>query len=145
MNTHRQEKLRLAEAPDGTKVWIKKGIDVWYQSIEISWTSTTKYVVDDGRHVEIRKSFAEGNKIESYNQQHNIWMKCDNPSWGKHIKYRVIEPNPELLHEKHWRMLRYHKTCTESTSNYYSQEQIALNYKSSNGWHKGEYIEVEVK
>ena len=145
MNTHREEKLRLAEAPDGTKVWVKcEGMN-WHLLKSISWVTEYLYVVDDGIHIEERKAFAEGKKIE-YKLKGNpdtYWVHMESEHWREEFEYRIAKTEP--VYETRWRMLRDRGTRTESTITFFNQKHIDENLLESKGWYKGESIEVKVK
>ena len=142
-NTHKEEKLRLAEAPDNTKVWDRDEDNDWELLSSVSWSPSCKYVVDDGIHITERKAFAEGKSIKVYMRDKDVWVFDDNPKWHKDAKYKVAVH--KSVYETRWKMIRDLSNYTESTNNYYGQSLIDRNYSKSDGWRKGESIEVEVK
>ena len=95
-NTHRLEKLRLAEAPDKTKVWFKLPDKTdWDLSYAVMWRPETKYVVDDGFFVEERKYFAEYGVIYYYSSSLGGWVLTKATTWEEGVKYCITPPKPK--------------------------------------------------
>ena len=144
MNTHREEKLRLAEAPDGALVWVNCLGDAWSLVGDVRWEGHCKYIVADGIHVEERKAFAEGKKIEARRADlaEQAFCLTLSPTWDERYEYRVVESEP--LYETRWQMLKDHESYTTEIHNYYNQSHIDANYEKSDGWYKGKSIEVKI-
>lgn len=53
---HRQEIIRWANSPEGTKVWVKrKGDKNWLLQKSPSWLPDNKHIVDDSASIERMK------------------------------------------------------------------------------------------
>jgi len=65
---HKEEIIRWANCPDGTKVWNKKDGFEWRTSEEPLWLIHHEYIVDD-EYSEIRKAQAEGETILYYGKE----------------------------------------------------------------------------
>jgi len=90
MNTHYDEKLRLAEASDGTRVWVNKG-NGWFLSGYAFWHKDEQYVVADGFYEEERKAFYDGETIQSKSLRsaNSQWDNVYQPTWSQDFTYRI--------------------------------------------------------
>lgn len=68
---HKEEIVRWANSPDGTKVWEKLNSG-WHLSTYPAWSPNVPYIVDD-EWAELRKAQADGKQLQ-YCDIYNKWV-----------------------------------------------------------------------
>ena len=137
-NIHSAEMHRLADAPQGTKVWQKaEHMTVWLVDDNPRWLKNFNYIVAD-EWAEIRKFFIDKGFIYLLDAVDGSIIKDFNPSYREDIKYYltskpdVVEPVYYYQYEKKYDI----GTIEVSTAYYPDDKAIGYKYTEENGWFK---------
>ena len=65
---HKNEIMRWANSPEGTRVWIKQEDGIWSKPYVPTWKKDSTYIVDD-EWAEIRKAFFDNKTIQFLNEE----------------------------------------------------------------------------
>ena len=131
---------RLADAPHGTKVWVKRSTGSWETQQSVGWFDNFTYVIDDG-WAEIRKAMVDGKIVEFYNgcNYNDTQFSIDEIGTTGHtlssyrIKPDVVEPVYYYQYEK---ISDSNNGCI-SISDYMTDNfAIANCFTSVDGWFK---------
>lgn len=127
---HKKELIRLADSPDGTKVWYKRcDEEEWVLTSCPSWLVDYTYVVND-KHAEVRKASIDGKKIEVLNVSGHWCVANINHSFSLDFEYRIVE---ELVNK--WQYVCERNGDYKVTNSRYGTLEEAKNARHPNsGW-----------
>ena len=140
---HKEEIIRWANSPKGTKVWIKHIVGNWFLCEgTIAWNEKYQHIVDD-EWAELRKAYVDGETIE-YTMDSTSWTKstiCNIFDFGKKVytplgvNYYRIKPDEQTYYYQ-WERLEMNDNRLVISSYYLTDsEAVTLKYEEK-GWRK---------
>ena len=135
-NIHSTEMHRLADAPQGTKVWQRaEHMTVWLVDDNPRWLKNFNYIVAD-EWAEIRKFFIDKGFIYLLDAVDGSIIKDFNPSYREDIKY-YLTSKPDVVEPTYYYQYECLTDGKITVSNYYSDYFGKLGHMTeANGWFK---------
>ena len=132
---HKEERIRHANAPRGTEVWLRNVAQSWKLTDEPIWSDRSKYIVDD-EWSEIRKAHLNRKTIE-FQDEYDKWVvrNLDTQVMCDITRYRIKSDEP--LYYYQWEKMLSHGAVITVT------EYVLDDYAEKNGYKKDGWRKIE--
>ena len=127
---------RLADAPQGTKVWQRaEHMTVWLVDDNPRWLKNFNYIVAD-EWAEIRKFFIDKGFIYLLDAVDGSIIKDFNPSYRENIKY-YLTSKPDVVEPVYYYQYEKRSRHSIDTSDHIEEQDSAhMGFTEANGWYK---------
>ena len=141
-NIHSAEMHRLADAPQGTKVWYREKVsEKWNISLRVNWNEQCVFITNDA-WANIRKAMVDGETVEY--KTSSGWVTTNNDSnsicYGSNStveKYRIKPDVVEPTYYYKYEMLERKKERIVTTIEHLSDKRANIEgMTEANGWFK---------